>query len=232
MRSNKHLTLPVIICILLLTACSSQQISNSKQIQEYSAQTAASVTFTPEQAIKKAEQKLLEAKSAALDFYAPVHLLQAQESITQAREYLTNPPTEIRNASLMAAIAAQKYIEDAYKNKEAVESVLNRALTHKKMLEDLNTPTLLVEDYESVINDLSELIKQIELGEIAAAVDEQADILLSMSELEVSTLKITHLAEAERYFEKAEDINASKYAKSSYDNAEKVLKASNEFIQK
>jgi len=232
MLSRKFRILSTALIYLLLSACASKQIAVSESIQQRSAQEATKSTLTPEQAIETAEQKLLDAKAAELEFYAPLHLLQAQESITQAREYLVEPPKDIKNAALMAAIAAQNFIEDSYKNKTTVKANLKESLAHKEVLITLNTPTLLAEDYQDIMEDLLDLVKLIEKGDSAQAGRDQTSLLSDMSELEINTLKNIHLTEAEAFFEKADDIDADTYAEISFEKAAKVLEASNNFIRK
>ena len=113
---------------ILLTACAANKVAVSDSIQQKSAQAAAEAKFTPEQAINEAENKLLEAKKLGLSFFSPLHLRQAEESIAQAREYLVEPPEDMKNAPLMSAIAAQQYIENAYENKKIVEGNLQESL--------------------------------------------------------------------------------------------------------
>jgi len=218
--------------VFILTACAGKQVAVSESIQQKSVQAAKDSKFTPEQAIKDAEQQLLEAKSARLDFFAPLHLQQAAESIEQAREYLVSPPNDIQNAALMAAIAAQSFISDAYNNKTAVEGHLKESLKHLEILQSLKSPSLLADDYGSVTESLTDLIKDIEQGNTVDAVQGQAGLLEDMSQVEIDTLKKIHLTEAEAYFEKAEDIDADDFAEQSYEKAEKTLEASNNFIEK
>jgi len=232
MQHWKLQTLTLTFSALLLSACASKQIAISESVQQRAAQEASSATISPEQAIESAEEKLSDAKAAELEFFAPLHLVQAQESITQAREYLIEPPEDIKNAALMAAIAAQNFIEDAYKNKVTVQANLKEALRHKDILIELKTPSLLADDYQSLMEDFVDLVILIEKGKTAEAVSDQVALLADMSELEIKTLKNIHLTEAEAFYEKADDIDADEYAELSFDKAGQVLDASNNFIQK
>jgi len=229
-RKTKYLG--ILGCTLMLSACATQKVAISESIQQKSAQAASKATFTPEQAIVDAEIQLIKAKEFQLDFFAPIHIEQAAENIAQAREYIIDPPSDIRNAALMAAIAAQNFISDAYKNKKLVEGHLKEALQHQKVLIALGSPSILASGYLSVIETLTYLIKEIEQGNTSEAVKGQVDLIKDMSQVEIDTLKKIHLTEAEAYFEKAEDIDADDYAEQSFEKAEIILAASINFIEK
>jgi len=220
---------------LLLTACANTQVASTTAIQQHSAkaaQAASQEAITPEQAISEAERQLLEARNTEIGFFAPLHLAQAEESIRQAKQYLSKPPKDIKNAALMSAIAAQTFISKGYENKKAVEGNLKQVLAHKKVLEQLNAPSELPEDFQNILSDLVNLIKLIESGKVAEAVSEQNTLLDAMAEVEINTLRKQHLTTASAYLEKAEGVDADDYAEISYENAEKTLEASDNFIQK
>ncbi|WP_156499731.1 hypothetical protein, partial [Oleiphilus sp. HI0061] len=217
---------------VLLSACASNQVAISESVQQKSAQAASQSTFTPEQAIDEAEEKLLVAKKKGVEFFSPLHLRQAEESIALAREYLTAPPSDIKNASLMSAIAAQKYIENAYENKKKVEGNLRESLKNLDILESLNAPALVPDQYQDVMESLNDIIQEIEQGNVADAKKSEVDLLEDMADTEISTLKVTHLNEAVSFFERASDIDADEYAELSYEKAEAKLEASTSFIEK
>lgn len=231
MQIRNVTTLFIAAVCLYLNGCASSQVASSAAVQQLAAQTAEKESITPEQAITEAETLVLEARNAELGFFAPLHLSQAEESIQQAKQYLLAPPKDIKNAALMAAIAAQTFIAKGYENKKSVEGNLKLALAHKAILEQLNTPTELPEEYQDVISDMTDLIKKIEEGKVAEAIEDQNALLNTMAEVEINTLRKQHLTEANAYLEKAKDIDADDYAEVSFANAEKTLEASTNFIR-
>ena len=114
--------------------------------------------LTPKQAIKVAEKKYTDAIQAELDIYAPLHLNQAQESLTQAQESLLNTPKDTQGAALMAAIAAQIFIDDGYTNKKTVLANLTDVLKHNTELLRLEAPTRLPADYDTIKIQLLDLM--------------------------------------------------------------------------
>ena len=132
----------------------------------------------------------------------------------------------------MAAIAAQKFIDDGYTNKKVVKDNLKEALTHHAELVKLQAPTRLKTDYQAVHEQLLDLIKLVEEGKIPDAIRGQSALMAEMSQLEVNTLKHTHLSEAENLIEKTKDNDGDKYAQVSYKKATELLKAANIFITK
>lgn len=216
----------------LLSACAGQQVAISESIQQTSAKAASSAKFTPQQAIESAESALIDAKKAGLAFYSPLHLTQAEDSIKQAREYLIDPPEDVRNAPLMAAIAAQKYIENAYSNKKKVEGNLKESLQNLEVLKTLGAPNLVSDEYLDIISSLKDIILEIEQGNISDAKKSEADLLDDMALAEIATLKIIHLGEATDYFHRAEDIDADEISALSFEKAEATLEKSNHYIEK
>jgi len=224
--------LTVFLTCLILSACAGKEIANTEAIQQQSVLEANNSKFTPEQAIKVAETKYSDAIKAELNVFAPIHLSQAKESIAQAREFLQKTPKDTTDTALKAAIAAQKFIDNAYINKKTVQANLKEVLAHNAELIKLQAPTRLSTQYKKVHAQLLDLIKLIEEGLIADAIRGQAPLLAEMSKLEIKTLHHTHLSEVESLIEKARDINGDKYAQVSFKKAVKLSQAAKLFISK
>jgi hypothetical protein len=77
-----------------------------------------------------------------------------------------------------------------------------------------------------------DLIELIEKGQIADAIRGQTPLLAEMSKLELKTIINIHLSEAEALIEKADDINAEKYAPVSFKKAQDVFLEATTFISK
>ena len=225
-------TSTIFLTCLLLSACAGNKVVNTESIQQQSVIEANSTNESPEQVLQRAKNQYEEAIKAELAFYAPIHLSQAQESITQANDALSEDPNDRTGTALMAAIAAQKFIDDGYISKKVVQENLLEVMAHNKALIALQAPTLLTSEYQDVHTLLLDLIKLIEQGKTADAIRGQPPVLIEMSKLEVKTLKHTHLSEAENLIDQTESINGSKYAPVSLQNAVKLLQDANIFITK
>jgi len=225
-------TLTIILTCLILSACAGQEVVNSEMIQQQSVLQANKSQLTPKQAIQAAEKKYTDAITAELDVYAPLHLKQAQESLTQAQESLLKTPKDAQGTALMSALAAQIFIDDGYTNKKTVIENLTDVLTQNTELLRLEAPTRLPIDYETIKIELLDLIELIEKGQIADAIRGQIPLLAEMLKLELKTLISIHLSEAEALLEKADNINAEKYAQVSFKKAHDVFLETTNFINK
>jgi len=225
-------TLTIFLTCLILSACAGKEVVNSERIQQQSVLEANNSKLTPEQSIQDAEKKYADAIKAELGIYAPIHLSQAQESITQAKDSLLEWPKDAEGIALMASIAAQYFIDDGYKNKKSAQANLKEVLTHNTELLRLEAPTRLPTDYQIIKAQLLDLIELIEKGQIADAIRGQTPLLAEMSKLELKVLINIHLSEAEALIEKADDINAEKYAPITFKKARDVFLEATTFIGK
>jgi hypothetical protein len=222
----------VIACVsLVIAACSNKQLPlpDIEQIQK--SKTQSELPFTPEHAIEEAEQNLVKAKKAGVGFYSPLHLKQARENITHARESLLNPPSDMKNAALMSAIAAKQYIANAYTNMKSVKVHLKKPLKNLERLKELNAEIWVPDEYESVMNSLNEAITQIEQGEVTTAKAQLPELISDLIKVEVSSLKSIHLGEAQKYLEKTLDINGDRFANQTYQAATNKITIASDFIE-
>jgi len=221
-----------IIFALLLSACANQQVAVSERIKLESAKAADSATFTPKQAIEDATKQLAEATEQDLDFYSPLHLSQAKESIEEAKNYLLEPPKKIKNAALMSAIAAQRFISDAHKNKATVLTTLKKTFSHQQILIELKAPKITPQLYNDVVEDISDMINYIERGKMSDVSENLSSLHGDMALVEIDTLKIINLDLADNFIEKAKDIDADDYASITFKNAKNMIKKANTYIEK
>mgnify|MGYP000152542758 CR=1 FL=1 len=221
-----------LILTLLLSACASQQVAVSESIKLESAKAADSATFTPEQAIEDATKQLANAKEQGLDYYSPLHLSQASESIEEAKAYILEPPKKIKNAALMSAIAAQRFIADAHKNKATVLTTLTKVFTHQKILVELKAPDIVSEQYNDIVTDIGEMINYIERGKMSDVSENLVELKGDMALVEINTLKKVNLDLADNFLDKAKDIDADDFAAVSLKNAKNMIKKANTYIEK
>lgn len=220
-----------IIC-LIVSACAGQKTLNTSFIKQQSTLVANTANITPEQAIKQAEKEYAEAQEAELDIYAPLHLEQSLKNINLAKEMLTQPKSMSQSSAITTAITAQKLIDNGYTNKKTVEENLTSVVKHHKELLNLNAPSLNTLEYQKIHTQLLDLVKLVEVGQITDAIHGQTPLLTQMSQLEIHTLKIAHLGEAEELVEKIKDNNAENYAKNSFQQVNELIRKANIFITK
>lgn len=192
---------------------------------------AISQALNPAEAVAQAEQNLEEAVGRNMDFFAPINMKKARESIQDARQRLQSPAEKSQQQALKSAIAAEDFLARAYQNKALVETHLKNSLAHKAILDDLNAKAVLPDDYADVVDDLVDLIRQIEKDDLNDAIEDQPDVLAQMTRLEINTLLKQHMSPALSWLDKAEDIDADDYAEQTFKTAEDTIKNSDAFIR-
>lgn len=208
---------------LSLTGCGSAPTTPNTQ--------SHTATLNPAEAVAQAEQNLELAVNRNLDFFAPINLKKARESIQSARQQLQNPSPESQQKALKSAIASEDFLALAYQTRTLAETHLKSALDHKAILDQLNAKTTLPEDYADVAEELIDLFKLIEEEDLGDAIEDQPDVLVQMTRLEINTLLKQHMSTPLEWLDKAEDIDADDYAETTYHHAEETARASDSFIR-
>lgn len=226
----KSSLLSLIASGVLLTGCANNQIANTDILSQQAKEQAINSTLSPQEAILNSAKLIEESQNAELHFYAPLHYKEAQEALTDAQNLLNSKAEN--TLILEQTFKVDRLLKAAYSNKKTVLSTLNKALSHKQVLEELGTPETLPEAYQDSIDDLKDLIKEIEGGFIDKALKGQAKLLSAMTEVEISTLKKQHLSAVESMIDKAESIDADEFAEKTFDQAEQALKSATVFIEK
>ena len=221
----------ITLILFSLFGCSTPKVASTQSINKQAALDAADIDQTPESMISRAEKDLLNAKHENLEFFSPLHLKQAQDSLGRAKSYLANPPKEQPNASLSEAIAASTFIQKGLANKKDVMAYLKEGLAHKRILESLNTPSLYPEAFTQAMDDFSRLITLIEEGKPSDALAIQGPVRADMYTLEIDALIHKHLSQASQILAKADDIDADKYAPFSYLNAKHKIDSTENYIR-
>jgi len=161
------------VCLALTSGCSSQQVASTESIESASAEHAEKRMVTPKEAIALAEEKLAEANEANLAFFSPLHLSQAQESLSRAKAFAAKPVAGKPNAAIEEALAAREYIKNGLTNKADVLIYLKEAIAHKRVLQKLGVPELFEQRYAEALYGFSQLIKVIEEGDPNKAITNQ-----------------------------------------------------------
>lgn len=223
MRNSTPLSLFLISALILSTGCASQRLANYEQLDNISTETAEEFSGDSERALAEAESRYEAAVAANMDFYAPLHMEQATETLYLARIF------EIKGLQSDSLIASSKVITVlrlAEKNKTNVETMLQPLLKQKIVLEELNTPQVLPKEFNDQLEEIQDLIKDIESKEKVITSQVMQPILDDLKELELNTLLTIHWQPAKATLDKAKDENADKNAPQSFAIAEEIVEQS------
>lgn len=218
-----------IVCISLLSACAGNAVKDSDSIQQSAMQQAKAIEQTPETVIAEGQTLQLEAQKEDLYFYSPSYMEQAEDALEDAEDAIKSKklPHEI----ITHALAAQKLFKRGLENKTTVLTQLSASFDGLAMLKAIETDTVLASDYQDLRDDTKDLIILIEQGKTTEAINEQKELLMEISDVEIKTLKKNYLTVAENALEKAEDADADDYAAKSFSDAQKNLETFEKFIE-
>lgn len=220
-----------LLITLTLGACAGQQVAKTDTIQKKAAKVAEKRVISNAEALALAEESLQQAEDENLLFFAPLHLQQAKDAYNSALELSRTPDSARPNGTIEDALAARQFIEQGINNKSDVLVYLKEAIAHKRVLQQLEVPTLYRESYAEVLNGFAKLIRLIEEGEADEALNKQKPLRKNMYDLEVDALLHIHLREAKRILAEAETHDAESYAPFSYHNAAHKIQAAERYTR-
>lgn len=230
----KNLLLAVITSTMI-TACANTELA-TQQIDNAAMKQAAETNITPEQAIENAYLALDKANQNELPFYTPLHFNGVQKSfdkIASLQKQKSGTATKgVSNDKLIIteAFKTQKLIDEATQVKVNIEHLLEKSLSHKLVLEQLNSKKVFPKQYKNINSDLVDLFKLIEQNRIDKALKNQHGLLDDMTELEVDTLINNYVKPAKLILDKAEDFDADDYAENTFKQAELSIEQAETFI--
>lgn len=222
------LLLPVILSALLITGCANRHIAQNDSFDQSTLDTAAEFSGDSEKALQEAEIRYEAAIAADMNFYAPLHMAQANELLASAR---TAEIKGLQSDSIIASARVITLLTFAETNKKKVEVLLKPLLEQKKVLEQLNSPRILPDNFADGLEDIKDLITQIEEGKEDIAPSDIDTTLNNLIQLEVETLLETHWQPAQNTLEKAENEGADKNAPQSFLFAEELVEQAEEDIR-
>jgi hypothetical protein len=223
MRTFTPLYLLIIAAVTLSTGCANQRLANYEQLDSISTEAAEEFSGDSERALASAESRYEAAVASDMDFYAPLHMEQATETLYQARGFEIKG---LQDESLAASSKVITVLRLAEKNKTNVESMLQPLLKQKQVLEELNSPRVLPEEFKEQLEEIKDLIKDIESKEKVITNDIMQPILDDLKELELDTLLTIHWQPAQKTLDKAKDEDADKNAPQSFTKAEEIVEES------
>lgn len=225
----KNLKLSLFIFFLSLTGCMSQQIANTKHIDDAALKQAANSNQTPQQICEAASLAIAEADKENLHFFAPLHLEQASGNLQEGQDKIKLKETQAQGVA--QCFKVNKLIENGIAIKAKVQTSLNDSLVELKMLKKVDEEKKFTDDIQDHVEDVMDLIKDIEAGKMNEAMQGQAALLKEMLELEIEIVTDKNLTPVEAMLEKAEDVDADELAEKTFEKAEQELESAKKFIQ-
>ena len=218
-----------IVLALSLSGCMSQQIANTKHMDDTAQKQAAATTQTPQQICETASLAIANADKEELYFYAPLHLEQASDNLEDAQDQIKNKETETEGVK--KCFKASELIESGLAIKVKVKSTLSDSLAELEMLKQVDSAKKYTDDIQDHRDDVMDIAKKIEAGKMNEAMQDQAELIKEMLELETDIVIDKNLTPVEVMLDKADDADADDLAEKTFEKAELELESAKKFIQ-
>lgn len=214
--------------LIVSTGCASKRLAQDENFDQSALEKASEFSGDSERALVEAEVKYEAAINSDMDFYAPLHMEQARNTLAKARE------AELKGLLSDSLIASAKVItllQLAEDNKKKVEVLLKPLLVQKTALEELNAAKVLPDQYIDRLADIKELVAKIEQDKESITPSEITSALIDLQQLELNTLLEIHWQPAKDALEKAEDEDADTNAPMSFQIAEELVEQAEKDIR-
>lgn len=215
---------------IVLTGCVSQQIANTKKIDDSVLKMASQSKLSVKEACTNASIALSEGDKEDLHYYSPLHMRQAKESLEAAQDVMSSHDPLVKKQALVNCLKVDKLITDGIAIKAKALSKLDRSFKQLEMLKDVDNNHLFTEDIRDFKDDIKDIIETIEAGKMNQAMQEQEELMADMREQEIEIVLSKHMPLIESALDKAEDMDAEKYAEVTYEKAEKEIEATVKYI--
>ena len=218
-----------IVVALSLSGCMSQQIANTKHMDDIAQKQAAATTQTPQEICETASIAIANADKEELYFYAPLHLEQASDNLQDGQDQIKNKETE--KEGVKKCFKASDLIKNGLDIKIKVKSTLSDSLAELEMLKKVDSDKKYTDDIQDHKDDVMDIAKKIEAGKMNEAMQDQAELIKEMLELETDIVIDKNLTPVEVMIEKADDANADDLAEKTFEKAELELESARKFIR-
>lgn len=215
--------------MLVFTSCSMNRLPNTAALDQISLEQSRQSSLSPKDALELAEKDIDSAKKEALEYYAPMHLSQAEQCLKKAQSLLVKGTDSV--AVIAETIKVRKIVAEGITTKQTVLRQMSEIFDQKQRLDKLKADVLMRDDYDDQIDNIKELILVIEKGEQESFEKKKKEYLGEMLALEIEVIKKKTLSEAIQVLQSAKKIDAKKLAPKTWKIAEDTLKQSTEFIQ-
>lgn len=219
----------IVALILVLASCSMNRLPNSAALDQISLEQSRQSNLSPKDALALAEKDIDSAKKEALEYYAPIHLSQAEQCLKKAQSLLVKGTDPV--AVIAETIKVRKMVEEGISTKQTILRQMSELFEQKQRLDKLKADVLMRDDYDDQLDNIKELILVIEKGEQESFEKKKKEYLGEMLALEIEVVKKKTLSEAIQVLQSAKKIDAKKLAPKTWKIAEDTLKQSTEFIE-
>jgi hypothetical protein len=202
----------------------------TKGVQINEADLAKYDVMTPEEVIVSYKSLLADAQAIEMPFYAPHYYQEANKALASAEQDFKKNKKKHRMVQYIAK--GESILAKGKRIMVDVKKRLAKEFASKTILDKIGAKQIYPKDYESVIDDLSDLIEKIELDDAGKISKDQKELLTAMLALEVKTIKYNALHAADKIISKADDNDAEKFAPKTFSEAKTVYAQSSQRISK
>jgi len=218
--------------LVLLTACASEPkvVVDAAEVQ----QQFRGKTVT--RALEETEASMARAERDELAFYSPGFFAVAQKALNDAR-FLALAPKEVAAGTSPDAetfsklLLADKSLAQAAATKPEVQQRLGNILKVRESLISKGIDQSASDEYNDVLNELSNLFRRIERGDLEGFERSRDIILHQFQRLESQAVKAAQLGRVITVLEQAEAMGARGAAPKSYEKTRRALKNAQNVIE-
>lgn len=218
-----------LVCVFILAAGCSNKLPNSAILDQISLEQSRNSNQSPQEALALAQKDIETAKNESLEYYAPLHLSQAEQSLKKAQSLI------VKGTDMVTAVAetikVRKMVAEGLSTKQNVRRQMSDIFEQKDRLAQLKADVFLRDDYEDQMDNIKDLILLVEKGDQAGFEKDKKTTMAEMLELEKAVVKKKTLTEAILVLQDAKKADAKKLCPKTWKNAEGVLKQATVFIE-
>jgi len=220
--------------VLLLTACATSEPKVAVDVAEVQQQFKGK---TVAQALKETEAALARAEQDELAFYSPGFFAVAQKAVDEARFLMLAPKEVVPGTSqdtqtFSKLLLADKSLAQAAATKPKVQQRLGDILKVRDSLVAKGVDQSAMDEYNDVLNELSDLFRRIERKELDGFERAKAITLHQFLRLESQSVKAAQLEQVIVVLEQAEGMGAGGAAPKSYKKTQQALKNAQAVIER
>lgn len=215
------------IAVLILSGCS-QQVANTKQLDDAAAKMAATGGASAADACEQANQSVSKGNDENLRFFAPLHMSQAIDSLKEGQKLILNKATASQGSQ--KCYKTIQLVKSGLDIKAKAQDMLKDSMAQHDQLRKVDSAKKYTKDIQVYLEDIQGLIQKIETGKINDALKDQAGLIKEMQETEIEIVLDINLTPVEAMLDKAEDADADELAEITFEKAEKELDSAKKYI--
>lgn len=214
----------------LLSACAGPALKDSGQLAQAAAAAAREQNSDADSQLENARNSQQQAQQENLALFSPTYFTQGNEALNKALAALGS---DKNNADVATqAILARSLFERGLQIKQQVVSQLQESVAFFSVLQGIDAPALLKDDYQDAEDDFRKLAVLVETSKTEKLASEQKDLLQDLAKLEQATLTKAYVSKPEQTLDDAEDDDADDYAEKTFSTAQKTLNTLKRSIEK